>query len=875
MRTNIINYVSYKALLLLLGLCPVRGQAQKLQHDSLRSIQLQEVVVTAVQPDSPDTRSIIGQDAIRHIQATDLSGVTQLLPGVLTRNPNLNAPAAFTIRSISSFDPTNALGTAVLVDGVRMNNNTNMQQATLGGMGELFNSSVLSGFDVRSISPSSIEAVEVIRGIPSVRYGDVTSGVVLVKSKAGVQPYTAGIRFTANEKLFSIGKGIGVGAQGGTFYLGADYALSNQDARLPEQAFQRIGIQASYAKDFSSATLRMNFRGFHMQEKDEKGANMIDGEYRKAVNQSLSFSVNGQWNLRKSWLTSLEYEAGLTYGYQKNLSNIYNSGTQQVTTYEMQSGEHTGVFLLPNYFAPLSVEGKPLSANASLIANLQSSITDKFYNHFSLGIEAGTEGNRGKGVIFDPLKPPVELIGIRTRSYRDIPFVHHYTAFVENSVTLQLGEMRTELQTGIRLNYLQTEALHYAPTVEPRANIRQVLWEHKEDGYLNSFSIRAGWGLMRKMPVLAYLYPDKYYTDKNCFTYNDVENSYRLTVLQTYVTDKTFNPQLRLPVNNKFELGINLKVKGITADIVWFREHLRNGFCTTQQAEPFTYRRYSPLIDKGERPELTDKGVMNGGELLPYTSNTTFSLYQSPQNGIEQRKEGIEYVLDLGHWKSLNSVFLVSGSYIKMEEKNNALSASYPQVELNGKPYPYVGIYEATSLLSNLRIWQLCSSRFQCITQIPRIGLITTLTLQAVWMDKQRRGMDSSYDNPVYLADAAGNRLEGNPMSDTEHRKRLNPVYYMDGEGNLNRFTQDMATDKRYADMVLDAGTYTAFQEDSFGSYFLLNLRVTKKIGKHVSIAFCANNLTRSNPKRLARSTQQYSLLNPELYYGAEVYIQF
>lgn len=117
--------------------------------------------------------------------------------------------------------------------------------------------------------------------------------------------------------------------------------------------------------------------------------------------------------------------------------------------------------------------------------------------------------------------------------------------------------------------------------------------------------------------------------------------------------------------------------------------------------------------------------------------------------------------------------------------------------------------------------------------------------------------MESSYDNPVY---------DG---------KHLNPVYYLDGNGNYHRFTSEMATDKRFADLVLDAGTLDIFQEDSFGSYFLLNLRLTKEIGSHVSVAFCANNLLRSNPKRWARSTQQYSLLNPELYYGAEVNIQF
>lgn len=60
---------------------------------------------------------------------------------------------------------------------------------------------------------------------------------------------------------------------------------------------------------------------------------------------------------------------------------------------------------------------------------------------------------------------------------------------------------------------------------------------------------------MRKMPVLAYLYPDKSYTDKNSFTYNDMENNERLTVMHTFVTDHTFNPNLRLPVNPKIGVG--------------------------------------------------------------------------------------------------------------------------------------------------------------------------------------------------------------------------------------------------------------------------------------------------------------------------------
>ena len=42
-----------------------------------------------------------------------------------------------------------------------------------------------------------------IRGVPSARYGDATSGVVLVKSKAGIQPFTC-LLYTSSDRGVSM-----------------------------------------------------------------------------------------------------------------------------------------------------------------------------------------------------------------------------------------------------------------------------------------------------------------------------------------------------------------------------------------------------------------------------------------------------------------------------------------------------------------------------------------------------------------------------------------------------------------------------------------------------------------------------------------------
>lgn len=60
---------------------------------------------------------------------------------------------------------------------------------------------------------------------------------------------------------------------------------------------------------------------------------------------------------------------------------------------------------------------------------------------------------------------------------------------------------------------------------------------------------------------------------------------------------------------------------------------------------------------------------MNDGELLPYTLNTTFATYLSPQNGIEQEKQGVEYTIGPIHSKTLRSSFYISGGYLECMRK--------------------------------------------------------------------------------------------------------------------------------------------------------------------------------------------------------------
>ena len=87
----------------------------------------------------------------------------------------------------------NSLGTLIIRDGAPVSNNANLQTVSpaITGAGTALGgtSSPAGGVDVRAISTDNIESIEVIRGIPSVEYGDLTSGAVIINSKAGREPF--------------------------------------------------------------------------------------------------------------------------------------------------------------------------------------------------------------------------------------------------------------------------------------------------------------------------------------------------------------------------------------------------------------------------------------------------------------------------------------------------------------------------------------------------------------------------------------------------------------------------------------------------------------------------------------------------------------
>ena len=171
-------------------------------------IHIGEVVVTASESKALSTASRIGRDAIRHIQPSSIADLLELLPGGRSSDPDFASPQTIRLREASpagSNYNTSSLGTQFLIDGVPMSNDANLQSTpTYSNYGSTF---VNSGVDMRSVSTDDIESVEVVRGIPSVEYGDLTSGMVKVSRRQGGNDLSARFKADMSSKLFYVGKG--------------------------------------------------------------------------------------------------------------------------------------------------------------------------------------------------------------------------------------------------------------------------------------------------------------------------------------------------------------------------------------------------------------------------------------------------------------------------------------------------------------------------------------------------------------------------------------------------------------------------------------------------------------------------------------------
>lgn len=864
-----------------------KGETQlKIELKQL-SLSLDAVVVTAREGGEIATTSKISAQTLEHIQPSSLKDVMQLLPGSVTANPSLTSANVLSIRDIGSND-ANAAGTALIVDGASVSNDANLQMLSSGtamGSGSANVASTAgSGVDARQVPTDNIESVEVIRGIPSVVYGDLTSGAVVVKTRAGVIPWTVRLKTDPQLKQVAFGKGASLGEGRGIINFDADYANAAGDVRTPSSAYNRFTFQGGWSGTIrKDLTLNTKIRAHFSNATDISDPDLVLDEISQSRDMGIRLNVNGRWMLRKSWITDLEFMVSGGVSSQTSRERKYQgSAGYAASTLSMVPGETEGFFTAPQYYSDVRVEGLPSDVQAKLTARL----VNKFGpvgNKTVAGAEWKVQGNSGAGKTFDPLCPPSpgSASAFRERSFRDIPFLNRFTAYAEDDLSIPIGPTVLELRAGLRANAISAEGISTENFngLEPRANIKYHLV--KKNTGLRDLSIRAGRGVSCKMPSMVYLYPEPVWKDMVSFSYNDFDaNNYGLAVVTT-ATASPVNPDLKLQKSVNTELALEFDAGRTSGSVVYYDENMDGGYGFETRYIPVEWRRWGyswngsvPVqtsLPSGSRPVYDGNAVSVDGTPLSVITDTTFMAVPTPANIISTHKQGLELTLDLPVIKPINTSINISGAWQRMETVNSGVTGRLYGGIKNGRSYPWVGYYAGSASSSNTNTRERISANIRFITHIPEIAMVVTLTAQMVFSESVTYRSDWNGRSQPYYYNEAGNKVIGEPvLMDPTHTKYISPLYIMDRKGDIINFTQAMERDEAYRDLILTTNTATYYLRQSYPFYSMFNMRLTKEI-KNATFSFYANNFLDMKGRVRNSVTRYPSDRNTPLYFGAEV----
>ena len=266
---------------------------------------------------------------------------------------------------------------------------------------------------MRTISTDNIESVEVVRGIPSVAYGNITSGTVIINRRSSASPFSARFKADLKSRLLSVGKGIVTDASGcRTLNIDLNYLDSKITPTDSRKNFSRITASARFVSRSigdNGAEVRWNVAtdytgSFDCIKHDKDATSKID-EFRSRYN---SFSLSGGMSL-KAPPRSLLKEVNVKTSFKQEFDLMTESRSVAIDRpmaipCSTEEGEAYGIYLPYSYDACMKVDGKPFYANVSADAKLGWQC-EPIFSYLRIGAEWTMSANNGEGQVYDALRP--------------------------------------------------------------------------------------------------------------------------------------------------------------------------------------------------------------------------------------------------------------------------------------------------------------------------------------------------------------------------------------------------------------------------------------------------------------------------------------
>lgn len=831
--------VAYKVSML--GYKDVEGEIRLDGKDNVRilmeeeSLSMREVVVVAQAGQGGEsTTSIIGRQALDHLQATSLKDILQLLPGgVSMKNPSLTSPGQFKVRTLAS-DDNATFGAAIIINGMPVSTNANMNT----GLGLSSISSSNSGADLRSIATDDIESVEIIRGVASAEYGDVSSGVMIVNKRIGVSDLNMKARIMPGIMQLHAGKGFDI-KSAGSLNISADYARGTSDPRFLTDKYNRGLLSLAHRKTLLDKTWTLTTNIDLSYTGEWKGADPDEPEAMKKFFSSrdafsLRLSHNGMLKLDKALARTLKYDVALSLSSDR----IFNDRLVSVGSGAILDATKDGMYEGTPY--PSSYE--TLSGTKSNPVMYWAKFSDLFYlnvgnmsNRFNVGTEWKIEGNRGIGQ-YDKTPKFKAFAQDRIRRFCDIPYMNQISAYFEDNVVLTFSERRYPNitgQAGVRWTVVQPWRNERMMALSPRLNIAV--------NPVRYLSLRLGYGISEKVPSLQDLYPSPDYYDFYNMSVSDGQKSYYLYSTRVFDNKPVSIKTMR---GTKYELGFDVRLdNGMSFSVVGYHEKVSRCFGPDNsewKTLVFDVWNAADVTFTGQKPIYDQQN--------PSRRDTVLYNLIRPGNPKSRRNRGIEFDFNFGKINATNTSFYLSGAWSETRSSSSNLGYKLPVGEARNYGPVYVVYPESSYSFSENRRF---SATLRVVQHIPAIRFIVSASAQCILYE---------YDHEV----SSGTR----------------PLGYIYGSEYI-KFTEDQLDDIEFnfhgymlKDQIFD--TRISNVPVTWPAIWCLDMRVTKEIGDKAGFSFYANNVLFSQPWQSNSVSVSKVERNGGLFsYGLEIFLNF
>ena len=794
------------------------------------TLSLKEVVVTADKvKDKTSSAIILDKYAISQFQSLSLSDVLQQLPGQPIKNIALDSPKDIQLRTAIQ-NQNNAFGVGFIIDDMYISNDENMQTYSFtqkGGNNKAAFSHANSSIDLRTIPASNIEKVEVISGIADAKYGNATSGLIIVERKAGVSPLQISASMVGGGNTISAQKGFKLPKNWGSLSLSIDYLNSNSDPRNDLMSFNRItttGIWSTHSpsqrlKNTLSLSARSNLDGSKQyKELDQAFRN---GSSKKEYSYTLSNRTTLQ--LESPWIDQLTSSLSFSHIRTDSTKEYYVNGIGNVVPLADRTSFHQGVYTPVSYMSKERTIGEPINGALNLSAS-----KDLFHHNFRHLLSAGTgftySDNIGEGKIFDAnsastlasLSPnrggTDSRQGVRALNFNRYVIANKlFHFYVQDNITYTFNN-RQSLVANLGLRY---ENQNGFSSLSPRTNIAFTLSP--------SVKFRAGAALATKAPSLQNRFPGNVFFDilvKDLRTAN-----YAVNYIQTYVIERPEVP-LKPAKAWKYEIGTDLNLPFVRINLTGFLNYNYDGFENT------------PYLGLYPIPELTFTPNPNPSLPPSYTITNYKNIileYQTTGNTAKNRDTGVELMMHFNKIKAINTQFTLSGSYVYSESTSN-LPNQVPNTNLADTEHRYILYPRDTNRADKL------SLRLTATYHLPFLGLLTSLTIEQFTFSNQFATI-----------------------------KEIYPLGYLNNQLQHIVIPEADRSNSRYQSLHRVVGT--ANQDRRTPMYHNFHLRLTKELQNGLSLSFYINNVANYRPTIVVAGSE--TRVNEAISFGATATFKF